>query len=141
VNLYLDSSSLLKLFLDEDGSRQVNAQVTTAGSLSTSLVSWPEVRAGLARAQRGLRVSPDDYQSAVSRFSTDIWPRFEFVDFTVPLAHKAGDLAARYFLRGLDAIHLASAVTLRDELDESVSFSAFDGRLCEAAADCGLTVV
>jgi hypothetical protein len=63
------------------------------------------------------------------------------IALTETLARTAGDLAARYFLRGLDAIHLASAVTLRDELDESVSFSASDGRLNEAAADCGLAVV
>jgi uncharacterized protein len=41
-------------------------------------------------------------------------------------------------LRALDAIHLGSALTIRDEL---AAFCCYDRRLSEAAAGAGLTVV
>jgi predicted nucleic acid-binding protein len=40
-------------------------------------------------------------------------------------------------LRSLDAIHLATALTVRDEIG---AFFAYDGRLCDAAAAHGLPV-
>ena len=141
MNLYVDSSSILKLFLDEVGSHRVREQVASTDSLSTALISWPEARAGLARALRGLRLSDQEHQVALSRLAVDIWPRFDVVDLDTQVATSAGDLAARYFLRGLDAIHLASALTLQEGLGETVSLSSFDSRLNEAAADCGLAVV
>ena len=67
MNLYVDSSSFLKVFLREPGSAEIRDLVTLADSLSTSMVAWPEVRAGLARAFRGVRVSSDEYDLALGR--------------------------------------------------------------------------
>jgi predicted nucleic acid-binding protein len=89
---------------------------------------------------RGLRLAVERYPEADAEFQ-DLIDRLRLVDVSEHLAGVAGDLAARYFLRGLDAIHLASALTLQEGLGEAVSFSSFDGRLNEAAADCGLVVV
>ena len=41
----------------------------------------------------------------------------------------AGDLAEKHGLRGFDAIHLTSAVTLREKLVSPVIFSCYDVRL------------
>jgi len=41
----------------------------------------------------------------------------------------AGDLAEKHDLRGFDAIHLASAVTLREKLASDFTFSCCDMRL------------
>jgi predicted nucleic acid-binding protein len=140
VNPYLDSSSLLKLFLEEAGSTFVEDLVNEAMQCATSVVAWPESRAGLARAHRSGRLTDDEYGTAV-RDLTFFWERGHLIDLTPHLAIHAGDLAARYFLRGLDAIHLASALTLQEGLGEAVSFSSFVERLNKAAADCGLNVV
>jgi uncharacterized protein len=59
-------------------------------------------------------------------------------DFDFDLAHSAGDLAEKHLLRGFDAVHLASAVILREELTEPIRFLAFDDRLMTAAAAEGL---
>jgi len=45
----------------------------------------------------------------------------------------AGDLAEKHGLRGFDAIHLASAVTLREKLASPVTFSCYDIRLQNAS--------
>ena len=62
------------------------------------------------------------------------------VDF-VPIDHVVVQQAATMVpneLRSLDAIHLASALSLKEDLTD---FVAYDARLCSAAARAGLLVV
>lgn len=136
--LYLDTSSLLKVYLDEPGSDDVTRLKNSARYIATSLITYPEARSGLARAVRGGRLSQDGYKTAVAEFEND-WPWYGIQDVTRPLAQTAGDLAARHFLRGFDAVHLASAVVLQRELGEAVTFSSGDDRLMAAAAVEGLS--
>lgn len=139
MNLYLDTSSLLKLFIREHSSEGVRDIVARAARRSTSRISTPEARGGLARAARGLRLTPDELHIAETELRS-LFEGMQVVDVTAALLEDAGDLAVGYYLRGLDAIHLASAVTLQNALGEPITFSAFDDRLNQAAADCGLTV-
>ena len=54
---------------------------------------------------------------------------------------EARALLARHPLRAGDAIQLASALLLRRELSEAVTFAAYDDRLKAAAKAEGLFVV
>jgi uncharacterized protein len=45
----------------------------------------------------------------------------------------ARDLIQRHPLRGFDAVHLASAVSLKSALGEEITFAAGDERLLRAA--------
>ncbi len=56
---------------------------------------------------------------------------------TVDLAQQAGELAARHRLRGFDAVHLASALSL----DADTTMVTWDKDLAHAAHDEGLTTV
>lgn len=59
---------------------------------------------------------------------------------TVPLVEHLADVAqtaGTATLRTLDAIHLASALSVRDEL---TAFCCYDQRLFDAAGDAGLPV-
>lgn len=137
MNLYLDTSSLFKLYVEEPGSEAVRALSSAADTLSVSIIAYAEFRGSLARAYRSGRLDPEDYRVTVELFQRD-WPDYAVREVTDPLAFLAGELAARHFLRGFDAIHLASAVALQEELGEPVTFSASDGRLMSAAAAEGL---
>ena len=53
---------------------------------------------------------------------------------------RAGELAARHALAALDAIHLASALSIATPTDRP-TFVTFDRRLAEAALAEGLTVL
>jgi predicted nucleic acid-binding protein len=60
------------------------------------------------------------------------WDRLAVVDFREV---EAGRLAAKYGLRGFDAIHLSSAVTVASApAGPDVLFSSFDAALNRAAA-------
>ena len=136
--LYLDTSSLLKLYLDEPGADQIEDLRNAASLVATSLITYSEARSGLARALRGGRFADKDYDETVRDFDGD-WSTFLAREVTEPLVKRAGELAAKHFLRGFDAIQLASAITLQEELGEPVTFSASDERLTHAAELEGLT--
>ena len=61
------------------------------------------------------------------------WNRFVVLEVTDQVVKHAGDLAAQRALRGFDALHLASALNLRDRLATPVTFLAFDQELTLAA--------
>ena len=71
-------------------------------------------------------------RALVEEFIED-WSRFVVVEVTDRVVKHAGELAAHRALRGFDALHLASALNLRDRLSTPVSFLAFDRELSLAA--------
>lgn len=137
MNLYLDTSSLLKLFLEEPGVDIVSGLAAAADRLHISRVGYVEGRAGLARARQLSRIAAEEYSATLGRFETT-WRDLVIADVTEPLVRLAGDLTEKHILRGFDAIHLASAVTLQRELAEPITFSAFDDHLNDSAAAEGL---
>ncbi len=136
--LYLDTSSLLKLYLREERTEAVKTLLDKADGVATSLIAYVETRSGLARARRGGRLGAGEHDASRRAFETD-WATFAATDVTEPLVRLAGDLAEKHALRGFDAIHLASALTLQRELGEQITFSASDDRLMSAAQAEGLT--
>jgi hypothetical protein len=51
--LYLDTSSLVKLYVEETGSPEVEGLADKASLLCTSVIAYPEARSALARLHRG----------------------------------------------------------------------------------------
>lgn len=123
--IYLDSSALMKL---------VRAEQETA-----SLQEWLRTRAGVPVATSALgrvEVLRAARRAGGAAF-TEAQAVIGDVDL-VPLDQGVQDLACEIgepALRTLDAIHLASAVLLRDEL---TAFVAYDHRLAAAAQAAGL---
>ena len=140
MNLYLDTSSLLKVYLRyEQGREAVESLLSQATAVYISLVGYAEARAAMARARRDNRLDSSDYRVIRVAFERD-WQNNKSVDVSEELVRLAGELAEKHFLRSLDAIHLASGITLKRELREEVTFSAADGRLMAAASAEGLLV-
>jgi len=132
VILYLDTSSLVKLYVEETYSADVEGWVGLAEVTGTSLVAYVEARAAFARRFRENAFSSKDYTRLCSQFESD-WKNFLSIHVTREIVRIAGNLAEKHGLRGFDAIHLASAVTLREKLDSPVTFSCYDIRLQTAS--------
>ena len=130
--LYLDTSALVKLYVDEPMSRELAAAVDEAEAVATSLLAYAESRAAFARARREVRFSAQAYRHIVDAFVED-WSRYIAVEVTDRLVKSAGDLAAHRALRGYDALHLASALSLRERISSGITFLAFDRELLVAA--------
>ncbi len=137
--LYLDTSSLVKLYVQEDGSEVVAALVRTSEITASSIVAYAEARSAFARRFREGAFTPSDYD-AIKRFFKADWRRYLACFLSQTISELAGDLAEAHSLRGFDSIHLASALNLQHELPVAVVFSSFDNKLQKAAHDVGLKI-
>ena len=130
--VYLDTSSLVKLYVEEDESSKVDALVKSSEITATSLVAYAEARAAFARRFREKAFTTDEYNHLKEFFDKD-WSRYLILSVTGDMIRLAGDLAEKHALRGFDSIHLASALTLRQELSSPIAFSCFDDNLQKAS--------
>ena len=125
--VYLDSSAFVKLVVAEAQSTELRRYLAThvARRVSSSLL-----RAEALRAVRHL--GPDAL--AIAREGVR---RVDLIAIDDRILDAAGILEPR-LLRTLDAIHLATALTLGDDLDTIVTY---DDRMIEGAALLGLSAV
>ena len=136
--LYLDTSSLLKFYLEEEDSPAVRSWIAAADLHATSRVTLPEAAAALARRQRSGGISTEERDRAMTDIYRD-WPDLVAIELD---EGRAADLALRRGLRGFDAVQLAAALTVRHGAGpEALAFSSFDVELNEAARAEGLTVL
>jgi len=134
VNVYFETSAIIKLVVAEEGSTEASDIWNGADLLVTSRLSYPEARAALAAARRSGRISRrqlDDAKSALEeRFA-----EMELIEVSEDVTRSAGDLAELRGLRGYDAVHLASVLTLG--LEDTVMVT-WDRDLADAARRAGL---
>lgn len=136
--LYLDTSALAKMYLEEEGSEQVRQWADDAEALATSRVALAELAAAVARRQREGDLTDDEVGQIRSAMMED-WSHFVTVHLD---EHRAADLSFHHELRGFDAIHLAAALQVSDAVqDIPVRFSCFDHRLLKAASARGFEVL
>ncbi len=138
--LYLDASSMAKLYIEEPGSSAIEEAVLRAKAITTSRITYAEVRAAIARARRNKRLSDWQHRASVDKLAED-WGNAVIIDVTQDTVESAGDLAERYPLRGFDSVHLACALTARGEVSSDLAFSSFDSNLLTGARAEGLVIV
>ncbi|HEU0088360.1 MAG TPA: type II toxin-antitoxin system VapC family toxin [Pseudonocardiaceae bacterium] len=123
--IYLDTSALAKLIVRE-------AETTALGTWLRQHVAQLWVTSIVGRVEL-VRVA--------QRFSAADAACLLLAGLdTIPLAAYVADVAqstGSFALRTLDAIHLASALSVRAEL---TAFCCYDRRLLDAAGDAGLPV-
>lgn len=124
---YLDTSALVKLVVAETETEALRAWI---GAADTPLVSSDLTRTELLRAVR--RMAPDELVRA-----RRVLDSLTLLTLTTATFESAARLDPAV-LRSLDALHVASALELEDELQGLV---AYDDRLAVAAQAQGIAVV
>jgi uncharacterized protein len=132
-SLYLDSSALMKLVVEEPESAALAARVRESLIASSELVLG-EVPRAVHRLVSGRRTSERD---ALLRTTETPLEGIALVPVEREILVRAGGFREAY-LRALDAIHIAAALTLADVL---VGFLTYDDRQVEAAHAAGLSVL
>lgn len=129
---YVDTSTLIKLIVDEEGSDRADAIWQSADHVAAASLILVEARAALASAARLGRLTNARHQAAKSELEA-LHDDLHVVAVTDQLVVSAADVAEIDGLRGCDAVHLAAAL----EIGATVLASA-DTALCGAAARRGL---
>ncbi len=141
MTLYLDTSSLVKLYVAEPGSDAVRKLVDGATVVATSAIAYTETRAALARRQRDRTLRGAAFATTKKAFESD-WPKYLAVEVTAALCREAGELAERFRLRAYDSVHLAAfAEVAREAGVQDTHFSSFDDALNRAARSLGRRLV
>lgn len=126
--LYLDSSALVKLVLPEEESE----------ALLESLSAWPvRVTSELARVEVVRAARRATTQPAAEKRAEEVMAGLYLLKMDSDILSGAARLEPRS-VRSLDAIHLASALSLGADLGAIV---IYDGNMATAAAGYGLEVL
>lgn len=131
--IYLDTSALIKRFVNEKGSPLVQSLLQQPGGVATAKIAYAEIFAGLARKLREGNIPRTLHALACRQFERD-WLAYLRVELLDNVLFLARDLVQRHPLRGFGAVHLASALSLKNALGEEVTFVAADGRLLRSAS-------
>ncbi len=134
---YLDSSALVKRYLQEPGGDQIRRLIAEAEALGTVAISRAEVVAALAKAVRLGAVTAEGADATRRLFLAE-WHDLSRIEITDLVIEWASDLAWGYGLRGYDSVQLAAALTWQATLHMDVLVATFDARLWEAAGRVGL---
>lgn len=126
--IYLDSSALLKLVFQEPESLALQSWMSERAG--TAVLSGELAKVEVIRACR--RADPTTLPAARSLLGG-----LDLVPLSGAVVDDAGEVGDD-LPRGLDALHLASALSVRESL---TTFIAYDHRLVAAASDAGLDVL
>ena len=135
--LFCDTSALVKLYVQEDGTDTVTAQAAASETLAVCRIAWVEAMSALARREREQPQDAPAIARARQRFVAD-WPHYLTLEITQELVTLAGDFAEAFALRAYDSVQLAAVQTLHLELPGEVAFACFDSRLVKAARVLGV---
>jgi predicted nucleic acid-binding protein len=142
---FLDSSALVKRYVDEIGSPWIQAQTEpTAGHiLVVSRITYVEIFSAFARLQREGVLSARDLDGAIDAFQFDWETQYQIVEIDYALTQVASRLLLRHLLRAYDSVQLATGLKLlptfkRRELADDYLFVSADTRLLKAARAEGL---
>ncbi len=125
ATVYLDASALTKLVVSESESNALRSFLRAHPQRATSVVATVEV-ARVALRRQGQTTGP----------VASVFAGVNVMGLDPAIAARAGTLQPPG-LRSLDAIHLASALELMEDLDCVVTY---DVRLAEAARAVGVAV-
>ena len=99
--LFCDTSALLKLFIDEQGSESMINARSCSKAIAVCRITGAESMAAWAQRTRFKGTNPSGLAQARSMFEL-AWPSFAIAEITQPLVEKAGVYYCGVFLaRGL----------------------------------------
>ena len=135
--LFCDTSTLIKLYVEEVGSSEVGLKLQECDAVAVCRIAWAEAYAALSRRAREV---PEDallIEQAKAALAND-WPKFVVLDIDQRLVELAGEYADTFALHGYDSIQLAAAFEASRISQTKLFFACYDLRLNKAAKLLGM---
>jgi predicted nucleic acid-binding protein len=134
MRVFFDTSAFVKRYIRETGTDIVLAWCNRATEIGLSGIVLPEMISAFCRLHRESKITNAQYRQLKSLLLADIEDA-AICDLTpIVLGHAISSLETNV-LRGMDAIHIGSAVALKADV-----FISADKRQRDAAVRAGLRV-
>ena len=133
--VFFDSSAFAKRYVQEAGSDDVLSWSERASEIGLSGIALPEIISAFCRLSREKRISRKQYHSLKVSLLEDVRDA-AICDLSPEVIRHSILALEKNTLRGMDAIHIGSALALHAEV-----FVSADQRQCHAAKLAGLRVV
>ena len=134
MRVFFDSSAFVKRYVSEAGTDAVLEWCDQATEISLSGIALAEIISAFCRLQREGKITDTQYRQLKSLLLADIEDA-AICDLTPVVLAQAMASLEQNVLRGMDSIHIGSAVALKADV-----FISADLRQLDAAARMGLRV-
>ena len=135
MRVFFDSSAFAKRYVREEGSELVLSWCDQATELCLSGIALPEIISAFCRLQREKQITPLQYRHLKAMLMTDVIDA-AICDLTPEVIRHSIIALENSTLRGMDAIHIGSALALNADV-----FVSSDARQCVSAEQAGLQIV
>lgn len=136
---YFDASAVAKRYIREDASASVDRWLREGPAL-TARLTMVEVASAAARRAREETLTPAGLRRVLEALDLDA-RSFTLIELSPEVVVRARRLLLSHPLRSNDAIHLASALEVQEDIGRRIGFVCFDDRLSATARAEGLTVL
>jgi predicted nucleic acid-binding protein len=137
--LYVDTSALVKRYVQESSSEQVTTLIDSAEATGSSILTQVEIAAALAKGVRQARLDDGSARRAWDDYLAH-WPSFTRLVVSAGVLERASELTWEHGLRAYDALHFASALIWQDAIAAPITLATFDRELWTAAQRAGIHV-
>ena len=136
ASVYLDTSALVKLYIEEEGTTQVSALTANPNDVQIVVldIALVESRSAIRRREREGDISGTDANRVLRQLEEDAASHFLLQPTTLAVMEEAARLIDRHPLRAYDALQLAGCLVVRHAVPGPLTFVCADTRLCEAAS-------
>lgn len=139
---YLDTSALVKLYVQERGSEEMVRLADPASShtLVVLALTRVEFRSAVRQRERVGDISPELAKALIGRMEVHLQNLYMVQLTTEAVLEEAAALVDRHPLRAYDAVQLAGCLAFRSSAQEAPAFVCSDRQLLSAAEEEGLRV-
>jgi len=134
VRVFFDSSAFVKRYVSEPGTVAVLKWCDQAAEIGLSAIALPEIVSAFCRLRRDDKIDDKQYRQLKSLLLADIEDA-AICDLNPEVLARSITSLETSVLRGMDAIHIGSAVALKADV-----FITADQRQREGAIHAGLRV-
>jgi len=137
MNLFFDTSALIKKYIMEEGTDNVDDLMNKADRVYVSSTTEIETLSTFRRLLIEKAINENDYKILKKEFETD-YQFYTRVDFDDSIVTNAKLMIEKYQLKSLDSIQLGTMLMLKDEID---FFVVCDDKLIKAGKKERLKII
>lgn len=137
MNLYFDTSALVKRYLNEKGDTKVRGLFDKSERIFVSAVTHVECASAFQRLLQTKFIDKSEYERLTTEIAID-FPFFETVPFDEDVKQIALRVIEKHPLKPIDAIQFASLIYIAEEVE---SFVVCDNKLKKCSKEEGFKII